>query len=485
MRLSLCQLRESKRAIEQSSVLRECPSLFLVDFLAGLPILCADAVEAGATGELHIGALLAKIIQQHIGASEVCVGALAVLVAPDADVLYDDVVCSRSFAQVCFAAQQRWPHCDALAFAVGLVVARASRCRARNAQCEDRDTGLGEGVRGMMAVMRGSSMREVQEVCVTYFVDACLREPALAGGIARAGGARRALALLRQASLSASGALLCLSFVRMLLVFADPLHHGITPAKLYASLSAELGRLLRACEGGVPVLAASCDLVESIALTMVILADVSRAATRASVLDLGRCADVLARALNTHANMDAATVGVVVSCLDTVCPGDALPPALETRAAVCAVLTPDLGEAAALLCLHWLSRMPDGVGELARSASCAQLLVLLRSTRSTPTAPLGFLRAVFAAGLGDAAEFAEGGGLCAAHCALQCADGHCDVARATFYAEAALLLLRAALPLRSPRLCDDAVGLLLCVREWIPESSPLDEQVVALLVTLL
>jgi len=271
----------------------------------------------------------------------------------------------------------------------------------------------------------------------------------------------------------------------MLLVLADPLHHGITPAKLYASLSAELARLLRACEGRVPVLAASCDLVESIALTMVILADVSRAATRASALDLGTCADVLARALNAHASMHAATVGVVVSCLGTVCPGDALPPALETRAAVCAVLTPDLGEVAALVCLRWLSRMPDGVAELARSASCAQLLVLLRSTRSTHAAPLGFLRAVFAAGLGDASEFAEGGGLCATHCALHCADGHRDAARGTFYAEATLLLLRAALPLRSSRLCDNAVGLLLCVREWIPESSPLDEQVVALLVAFL
>jgi len=217
MRLSLRQLRESKRAIEQSSVLRECPPQFLLDFLAGLPFLCADAVQAGAAGELHIGALLAKILQQHIGASEVCVGALAVLVAPDTEVLYDDVVCSRSFAQLCFAAQQRWPHCDALAFAVGLVVARASRCRAQDAPCVHRDTGLGEGVRGMMAAMRGSSMREVQEVCVTYFVDACLREPALAAAL-RAQAARGARwpscgrrASLRVARFSASRLCACCS----------------------------------------------------------------------------------------------------------------------------------------------------------------------------------------------------------------------------------------------------------------------------------
>jgi len=211
-----------------------------------LPQLCADAAQAGAAGELHIGALLAKIIQQHRGDFEVCVGALAVLVAPDADVLYDGVVCSHMFAQLCFATQQRWPRCDALAFAVSLVVARASHCRARGVVCEDEDAGIGEGVRGMMAVMRGSSTWVVQEVCVTYFVDACLREPTLARVIARAGGARRGLALLRQPSLSASGALL--SFARMLLVFADPLQHGMTPAKLYASLSAEFTRLLRACE---------------------------------------------------------------------------------------------------------------------------------------------------------------------------------------------------------------------------------------------
>lgn len=194
---------------------------------------------------------------------------------------------------------------------------------------------------------------------------------------------------------------------------------------------------------------------------------------------------MLGRALNAHAHMETATAGVVVSCLDTVCPGDALPPALETRAAVRVVLALNLDGAAVVVCLRWLARMPDGVAELARSASCAQLLLLLRASRGTPTAPLGFLRAVFAAGLGDAADFAEGGGLCVAHLELQGADMYRDAARGACYTHAALLLVRAALPLDLPRVCDHAVGLLLCARELVQESSPLDEEMVALLVTLL
>jgi len=44
---------------------------------------------------------------------------------------------------------------------------------------------------------------------------------------------------------------------------------------------------------------------------------------------------------------------------------------------------------------------------------------------------------------------------------------------------------RAALPLDSPRLRDHAVGLLLCARGLVQESSPLDEEIVALLVAAL
>jgi len=474
MQLSLQQLRDSKRAIEQSGVLRECPPAFLAAFLAGLPQLCAEAVAAGKGGELQIGALLTKILQQHAGGFEVCVAALAVLVGPGADELYDGVVCSSAFAQQCFAAQQRWAHCDALAFAAALVVARASRCRAlTEAACG------GERVRGMMAIMRGSGLREVQEVCVTFFVDACLREPALSGSIARAGGARRGLALLRQPTLSHSGALLCLSFMRMLLVFADPLQHGTAPPKLYASLSAELSRLLGA--RAVPD-----DLCESVALTMVVLADVVRAASPAAALDHGRCADVLARALSAHPGMHAATAGVVVPCLHRVCADGAPPPGLAARAAAIVALSDGLDGAGVATCVGWLARMPEGVAALARGGSCAQLVRCLRACRGASTGHLSFLSAVFAARRGCGAPCPAQGGLLLMQDELQCASpGAAGAAGAACYVKIALVVAGAVLPLGAARARDHAVAMLLCARSFVPDGSPLDLQLVALLVALL
>jgi len=179
---------------------------------------------------------------------------------------------------------------------------------------------------------------------------------------------------------------------------------------------------------------------------MVVLADVARAASRASALDLGRCADVLAHALNAHPTMDTTMASVVVSCLRTVCPADASPPGLEARTAVRVVLARDLDGADVATCLGWLARMQGGAAELARSASCAQLLLCLHRCWGGPTAPLDFLRAVFAAGLADAAEFAEGRGLRAAHTELQCAGIVRDAEGGACYADMALVLARGSAP---------------------------------------
>lgn len=474
MQLSLQQMRDARRAIEQSSVLRDCPPAFLVAFLAGLPRLRA----------LCVGPLLTKILQQRMDSREVCVEALGVLVPGEADALYDSAVCSDQFAQLCFAVQRRWPRCDVCAFAAALVVARA-RLKRGGVDC-------GEEARGMMGVMRSSGLCAAQELCAAYFAAACLRRPALAAGLARGGGVRRGLALLRQPELSREGLLQCLLFVRLLLCLADPRGHGTPPAKLYTSLSAELERWLRAEEAapappGDPEGAAVC---ESLALSMVVLADVARAASPAAAIDLAACCGVLARALNAQPRMHAGTAGVAVACLLAAAPPGAPPPGLTPAAAARAAGARGLPDAGVQACVCWLRGMPGGAAALAHGASWAALLRVLRACRGGCVLRLAFLGAACAAAAAPphaarAAAFAEDGGLCRLHSELQCCGAGSGSDAGAPYAELALALVQAVLPVCSPRARDHAVGLLLCVRGLVRDGSAHDEHAVAMLVQLL
>ena len=166
MLFTLRQLREAKFAIEKTSVLRECQPDFLVAFLAELLLL-----RAKVACTLRVEALLAKIMQ-FLDSHAVCVGALAVLVQLDADALYDGVVCSNVFAQLCLAVQRRWQRGNVCAFVTALVVAQA-RSRRRSEPGEAGKASA-EEARGMMCVMRSSALRVVQEMSTAYFVTACL-----------------------------------------------------------------------------------------------------------------------------------------------------------------------------------------------------------------------------------------------------------------------------------------------------------------------